>query len=71
MAIITIEVLDECMTIRYAQLPKSRVVWRAPGLEVRVKGSLAGCKWEQAANLAMHECLNRHIPVISLRTVKK
>lgn len=67
---ITIEVKDECMKVHYDKLAKSRLVWRAPDLDVFVKGSLAGRKWEQAANLAMQECIIRHIPVISLRAQK-
>lgn len=67
---VTIEVKDESMIMRYEKLSKARLEWLAPGIEIYVKGSLKGVKYEQAANLAMQECCERRIPVISLRRQK-
>ena len=67
----TIEIVYGVMRVHYSKLPKARLVWQAAGLNVYVKGSLGGkYAYEQAANLAMQECIHRHIPVISLKLVK-
>lgn len=71
MAHITIEVKYETMTVREGKLKGARLVWRAPGLDVYVKGSLDGkLFFEQASNLALQACAARHIPLISLRYQK-
>jgi len=67
----TLVVTDGTIEFHYGRLPKTRVVWRARGIEFWVKGSLGGMRYEQAANLAMQECVSLHIPLISLRKVTK
>ena len=69
---ITILVHYGNMTVYERRLPGSRLVWRAPGLDVYVKGELTGDKlhFEQAANLALNACIARHIPAVSLRYQK-
>lgn len=51
------------------KLKGARLEWRAPGLEVYLKGTHAKC-YHQSANLAMNYALSIHVPVISLRRVK-
>jgi hypothetical protein len=69
MRLITIEVFYETMRVKESKLTGSRIMWVAPGLEVYVKGSLPGIKYEQAANLAMNVAEGMHIPASSLRRV--
>jgi hypothetical protein len=59
---------EEIMQVEYSRMAKSRLVWIAPGLNVYVLGSIADkFKFEQASNMALQECINRHIPASSLR----
>lgn len=68
MSIVTIVVKDESMIVSDKKEPKSRLVWRAAGLDVYVLGSIAGWrKQDQARHLAMTACIDRHIPVVSLK----
>lgn len=69
--IITIENRHGVLAVHEGnQLPKSRLEWRAPGLEVYLRGSFSKV-YDQAANLAMNYALSIHIPAISLRGVSK
>lgn len=71
MSIITIKVKYDTMTVHEGKLPHARLVWRASGLDVCVLGSIAkDLLFEQASHLALIECQNRHIPLISLRYQK-
>lgn len=65
---VTIVVEDESMTVENERVHKARLVWRSAGLDVYVLGSIAGWKkQDQARHLAMAACIERHIPVVSLR----
>lgn len=56
------------LTVKEGREPGYRLVWRAPGLDVYVKGAISeGNLFESAANLALNVCIDRHIPAISLR----
>lgn len=70
METITIEVKYNCIKTFNVKLPRARRVWAAPGIEFYVRGPLNGHLYEQAANIAMHMCIERHIPAISLRRVR-
>lgn len=69
---ITILVHYGNMTVCEGRLSGSRLVWRAAGLYVYVLGTLTGDKlhFEQACNLAVNACIERHIPAVSLRYQK-
>lgn len=70
MSIVTIIIEDERMTVIPQRIAKSRLVWRAAGLDVFVIGAMDKLQFEQASQLAMIECQTRHIPLISLRYQK-
>lgn len=65
--VMTIVIKDETMIVRYEGVKGSRLVWRAAGLDVMVVGQMDKMQFETAGNFAINECLNRHIPVLSLR----
>lgn len=67
MTLITIEIEYENMRVVYGKSAGSRLTWACAGLQIFVAGSLAGLRFEQAANLAAHVCSDIHIPVSSLR----
>jgi len=69
---ITILVHYGVMTVCEGKLSGSTLTWRASGLDVYVKGALTGDKlhFEQAQNLALNVCIDRHIPCVSLRYQK-
>lgn len=69
--LITIEVKYGRMTVHYEKLPKAKLVFQAAGLDIFVKGSSSEIHDDALPNLAMQECLSRHIPLISLRRVTK
>jgi len=70
MGLITIEVLDEEMIVHEGEkLSGSRLVWSCSDLAVWVKGPLNGLRYEQASNLALNVCYDRHIPALSLKRV--
>lgn len=69
-ALITISVSSETMVvIEGERIRPSRLVWRASGLEVWVKGTMTDHQHLQARSLVMNLCEARHIPLISLRDV--
>lgn len=63
---ITIVVKEETMEAIEGRAKGSRTVWRGAGIYFHVKGPLHGIAYEQACNLAMNMCEERHIPVRSL-----
>lgn len=68
---------NECITIvasfRYIAVvsgrqKRARLEWQAPGLDIYLLGSAAKC-YDIAANVAMNECIARHIPLVACRRV--
>lgn len=47
----------------------ARLWFYAPGIEIYVKGEDAAKQFEIIANIALNECLARHIPTPGLKTV--
>lgn len=70
MEIITIIIKWHMMEVKQGTVKKSRRVWTAPGLEIRVHGPFSGSQFDRAQHIAIQECEKRHIPLISLRKVK-
>ena len=70
MAIITFEVADHVIIEKEGKSPKSRLAFKAAGLDIYVKGSSSYHHSDCIPNLAMNACIARHIPVISLRRQK-
>jgi len=69
--IITIVSEYETLKVIDGKVKKARLEWRAPGLEIWVKGGLGGVLYESAANLALNAAIARHIPAIAVRKVSK
>lgn len=59
----------EVLKVGYETVRGMRKVWSCSDLDVFVVGALSGKLFEQAANLAMQECVARHIRPSSLRLV--
>jgi len=59
---------NETLIVYYEKLGQSRLTWVAPGLDVFLLNLPSGDTliYESAGNLAMNECIGRHIPVSSL-----
>lgn len=70
MAIITIEVKYGRVTVHNEKLPRAKLAFQAAGLDIYSRGTSSDIHEDCIPNLAMQECLNRHIPLISLRRVK-
>ncbi len=63
----TIKVTDETMIMYLGKMPRSRPMWHADGVIFYVLGPLNGLKYEQAANLALQQCIAYNIPPIALK----
>lgn len=59
----------EVLKVAYDAVRGMRKVWSCSDLDVFVVGPLSGMLFEQAANLAMQECIARNIRPSSLRLV--
>lgn len=68
---VTIEVDEDFMVVEYGQPAGSRLMWKAAGIDIYVKGALNDMDYERAQHLAMIVCDNENIPVSSLRRVTK
>lgn len=71
MTIITYKVSDEKIEEVEGKLPKARLAFQASGLDIYIVGVSKYHHADCIPNMAMNACLIRHIPVISLRRVKK
>lgn len=60
----------EVLRASYEPAKGMRLMWTCSDLEVYVVGPLKGLLYEQAANIAMNECISRGIRPGSLRAVK-
>jgi len=69
--VITIVSKYQSLTVIDGKQPKARLEWRAPGLQIWVKGGLGGTMYESAANIAINAAIARHIPAIAVRRVSK
>lgn len=67
MSDITILVSDESMKVVYERVSRSTLRYSADGLMVYVLGQSKYHHDDCLRNLALSECLLRHIPVITLR----
>lgn len=65
---ITIVIGDGSAIVELGRRPSSRWMWYAPGLEIYVHGKMSMMP-DIIANLACHEAISRHIPLVSLRLV--
>lgn len=65
--VFTIEIKHYNLIVHTRKIKGSRLEWSAPGIEFYIKGSFKGGAYEQAANLALNMCIDRHIPAIALR----
>lgn len=70
MNMITIVVKYGSVTVVEGRLPKSRLIFTSAGLAVYQLGSSAEIHEDCIPNVAMNACLDRHIPLISLRRIK-
>lgn len=68
--IFTIDARYYNLHVKEGKLKGARMEWRAAGIVFYLRGSFKGGLYDQAANLAMNMCVDRHIPAISLRRVK-
>jgi hypothetical protein len=66
---ITIERVYTGWRVVEGRVPRSRLMFYAAGLAVFVHGEGAYREYDTLANIAMNECLARHIPSASLRSV--
>jgi hypothetical protein len=57
------------ISVEFGRLPKARQHWDAPGLTVYTKGSMPFKLYPVICNIAMNECIARHIPAKSLRRI--
>jgi len=60
--------------VDFGRVPKSRLTFYAPGLHIFVYGSGTTKEYDTLSNIAMNECLERHIPIAALKpalTLKK
>jgi hypothetical protein len=67
---VTIVIKHDRATVVYGKQPKASLKFQAAGLDIFVKGSSASLHEDCIPNIAMNECLSRHIPLISLRRLK-
>lgn len=61
----------EVLKVTYERVLGWRLMWTCSDLNVFVVGPLPGMMYEQAANLAMQECVARNIPPRSLRSCQQ
>jgi len=66
MEIITIEKRIGSISVHDGRLPKSRLKWTAPGIEIYLLGAVPVASRDNVAYHAMNACLVRHIPLKSL-----
>jgi hypothetical protein len=64
---ITLVIEDEMITVIDCKVVGARVGFIASGLTIYIDGSLVHQHPDCLNNLAMNACLERHIPLISLR----
>lgn len=66
----TIEIKHYNLIVHPRKIKGARIEWNAPGIEFYLKGSFKGGAYEQAANLALNMCIDRHIPAIALKRAR-
>ena len=64
--ILTIQVSQNSMIVRDGKLPKSKLKYRAPGLEIYLIGEISVSRRAGVNQVAFDICIARHIPLISL-----
>lgn len=67
MSEITFVIEDECITVIDCKVAGARVGFIAAGLTIYIDGVCVHQHPDCLSNLAMQACLERHIPLISLR----
>lgn len=67
MSEITFVIEDEAITVVNCKVVGARVGFVASGLTIYIDGTLVHQHPDCLTNLAMQACLERHIPLISLR----
>lgn len=70
MSMITLVVEYGRVTVVEGRLPKSRLIFTSAGLAVYQLGSSDEIHTDCIPNIAMNACIDRRIPVISLRRVR-
>jgi hypothetical protein len=67
---LTIVVKNGLVILDYGKHIKSRLVFTANGLEIYQKGASSDLHEDCIPNLAMQACIERKIPVLTLRRAK-
>lgn len=67
---VTIVIKHDRATVEYGKKPRATLKFQAAGLDIYTKGTSSALHDDCIPNIAMNECLSRHIPLISLRRVK-
>lgn len=67
---ITIVIKHDRATVEYGKKGRCKLAFQAAGLDIYTSGSSKALHDDCIPNIAMNECLSRHIPLISLRRVK-
>jgi hypothetical protein len=57
------------ISVEFGRLPKARQHWYASGLTIYTKGAMPIKLYPVICNIAMNECIARHIPAKSLRRI--
>jgi len=68
MELITIEKRIGSIIVHDGKLPKARLKWSAPGLEIYLLGPVPTAARDNVQFHAMSACLARHIPLIALKS---
>jgi len=66
MEIITVEVSPSKIVITDGYVKGSRLKWRAPGIDIYLKGAVPIKMRDRVQYCVLQACLSRHIPLISL-----
>lgn len=59
----------EACTVQPGIVKSARMVWHAPGLVIYVSGAMPLRLYGRVCNVAVNECINRHIPTLSLKGI--
>ena len=68
MQTITIDVTEATCIIHDGRLPKSRLKWHAPGLQIFIRGAIPVRKRDMVLYHAFDLCLAHHIPLVQLKS---
>lgn len=69
METLTIQVTETALLVKDGKLPRAKLKYYAPGLEIYLIGAVTISRRAAVNQIAFDLCLARHIPLISLKAL--